>query len=49
MCQIITIGWCPYADRNDDYVKSCDDCPWYEPEEEEKFFEEMRKQNGVQQ
>lgn len=47
MCQVITSGYCPYADGFDEDVKSCADCPWHNPEAEQRFFEEM-KQDGRQ-
>ena len=45
MCQIITSGFCPYADNEEGIT--CDDCPWSEPNKETKFFkkyfEELEK------
>lgn len=41
MCKIITSGWCPYADDYEE-VKTCNDCPWYEPDKEEEYFEDIK-------
>lgn len=41
MCQIITSGFCPYA--NNEEGITCDDCPWSEPDKETKFFEELER------
>lgn len=43
MCKVITSGYCPYADGVDEDVKSCADCPWYNPEAEQRFFEEVTR------
>lgn len=41
MYRVITSGHCPYADGVDEDVKSCADCPWHNPEAEQRFFEEV--------